>query len=478
MPHPTTPSGASADFTRHPTLRERADALARGATTSERLVADALARIAAHQAGGGHAYVGTVDASAALQAARDSDRRRAAGQVPSPLAGLPVSIKDLFDVQGQATQAGSAGAVPGTQPALADAGAVPGTQPALADAAAVARLRAAGAVLLGRTNMSEFAFSGLGLNPHHGHPAHPHDAARITGGSSSGAAVTVALGLADAALGTDTGGSIRIPSAFCGLTGFKPTARRVPLAGAYPLSRSLDSVGPLARSVDCCAILDAVLSGETLDTAAPPLAGLRLGVTEDFVLDGLDGAIAQAFDQALARLSAAGAQIVRFGFAELLELPGINAAGGLVTAEAWHVHRDRLQDPAQAARYDPRVAQRTRRGAAISAADYIDLLDARARLQATARDRLQGLDAWLMPTVAVLAPLLQDVATDDDRFFATNAKVLRNPSVLNFLDGCALSLPCQPAGGLPVGLSVGGLHGADARVLQVGRAVEACLRAG
>lgn len=465
MPHPTTPSGASADFTRHPTLREQADALARGATTSERLVADALSRIAAHQAGGGHAYVGTVDASAALQAARDSDRRRAAGQVPSPLAGLPVSIKDLFDVQGQATQAGSAGPVPGPQPAGADA-------------TAVARLRAAGAVLLGRTNMSEFAFSGLGLNPHHGHPAHPHDAARITGGSSSGAAVTVALGLADAALGTDTGGSIRIPSAFCGLTGFKPTARRVPLAGAYPLSRSLDSVGPLARSVDCCAILDAVLSGETLDTAAPPLAGLRLGVTEDFVLDGLDGAVAQAFDQALARLSAAGAQIVRFGFAELQALPGINAAGGLVTAEAWHVHRARLEDPAQAARYDPRVAQRTRRGAAISAADYIDLLYARARLQATARDRLQGLDAWLMPTVAVLAPLLQDVATDDDRFFATNAKVLRNPSVLNFLDGCALSLPCQAQGELPVGLSVGGLHGADARVLQVGRAVEACLRAG
>jgi len=464
MPQRTPSSGASADFARHPTLREQADALARGATTSEQLVAEALERIAVHQAGGGHAYVGRVDADAALQAARDSDRRRAAGQVPSLLAGLPVSIKDLFDVQGQTTQAGSAGGVPGPQPALADAD-------------AVARLRAAGAVLLGRTNMSEFAFSGLGLNPHHGHPANPRDAARITGGSSSGAAVTVALGLADAALGTDTGGSIRIPSAFCGLTGFKPTARRVSLAGAYPLSRSLDSIGPLARSVDCCAILDAVLSGATLDSAAAPLAGLRLGVTEDFVLDGLDAAVAQAFERGLERLSAAGAQIVRFGFAELQELPRINAAGGLVTAEAWHVHRARLEDAALAARYDPRVAQRTRRGAAISAADYIDLLDARARLQAVARERLQGLDAWLMPTVAVLAPRLADVATDDESFFATNAKVLRNPSVLNFLDGCALSLPCQAAGDLPVGLSVGGLHGADARVLQVGRAVEACLRA-
>ncbi len=450
-----------------PTLRAQAAALASGATTSERLVQAALERIAAHQAAGGHAYVGTVDAAAALQAARAADAERAAGRVPSLLAGLPVSIKDLFDVQGQATQAGSAGPVPGTQPAAADA-------------PAVARLRAAGAVLLGRTNMSEFAFSGLGLNPHHGTPAHPHDAARITGGSSSGAAVSVALGMADVALGTDTGGSIRIPSAFCGLTGFKPTARRVPLAGAYPLSRSLDSAGPLARSVDCCAIVDAVLSGEPLQAAeaTPPLAGLRLGVTHDLVLDGLDAEVAAAFEAALARLSAAGAEIVDFGFAELRELPAINAAGGLVTAEAWQLHRARLEDPAQAARYDPRVAQRTRRGAAISAADYIDLLDARTRLQAAARERLHGLDAWLMPTVPLLAPRLADVAADDERFFAANARALRNPSAINFLDGCALSLPCGTPGALPVGLSIAGLHGSDARVLQVGRAVEACLRAG
>ncbi len=450
-----------------PTLRAQAAALASGATTSERLVQAALERIAAHQAAGGHAYVGTVDAAAALQAARTADAERAAGRVPSLLAGLPVSIKDLFDVQGQITQAGSAGPVPGTQPAAADA-------------PAVVRLRAAGAVLLGRTNMSEFAFSGLGLNPHHGTPAHPHDAARITGGSSSGAAVSVALGMADVALGTDTGGSIRIPSAFCGLTGFKPTARRVPLAGAYPLSRSLDSAGPLARSVDCCAIVDAVLSGEPLQAAeaTPPLAGLRLGVTHDLVLDGLDAEVAAAFDAALARLSAAGAEIVDFGFAELRELPGINAGGGLVTAEAWQLHRARLEDPAQAARYDPRVAQRTRRGAAISAADYIDLLDARARLQAAARERLHGLDAWLMPTVPLLAPRLADVAADDERFFAANARALRNPSAINFLDGCALSLPCGAPGALPVGLSIAGLHGSDARVLQVGRAVEACLRAG
>ncbi|MFD1837276.1 amidase [Paracidovorax cattleyae] len=449
-----------------PTIRELARSLAEGATTSEALVEAALERIAAHRAGGGAAYVGEVDALAARLAARASDLARAAGHMPSPLAGLPVSVKDLFDVRGQVTRAGSA--------VLADAA------PAAHDAIAVARLRAAGAILLGRTNMSEFAFSGLGLNPHHGTPAHPQDAGRVTGGSSSGAAATVALDLAAAALGTDTGGSIRIPSAFCGLTGFKPTAHRVPLAGAYPLSRSLDSIGPLARSVDCCAILDAVLSGEGGDAApagAWPLAGMRMGVVQDLVMDGLEPEVAAAFESALRRLSAAGARIERVAFPELHALPRINAAGGLIAAEAWQVHRTRLVDASVSARYDPRVAQRTRRGEAILAADYIDVQDARARLQAAAQERLGHLDAWLMPTVAVRAPLREPLEQDDARFFATNALVLRNTSVVNFLDGCALSLPCEAPGELPVGLSVTGLHGADARILQAGRAVEACLRA-
>lgn len=461
-PVATTFARAHTSRTEAPTLRECATALASGAATSVSLVEDALARIAAYRAAGGSAYVGEVDAGAALQAAAASDALRASGHVPSPLAGLPVSVKDLFDVQGQVTRAGAR--VMADRPA------------ATADAPTVARLRAAGAVLLGRTNMSEFAFSGLGLNPHHGTPAHPADPARITGGSTSGGAATVALGLAAATLGTDTGGSIRIPAAFCGLTGFKPTARRVPLAGAYPLSRSLDSAGPIARSVDCCAILDAILSGEALDTRAAPLAGLRLGVTEDYVMDDAEPAVAEAFERAVDRLAAAGARIVRFGFPELHRLPQINAAGGLVAAEAWQLHRARLADPALEAQYDPRVAQRIRRGAQISAADYIDLLDARARLQACARERLRDMDAWLMPTVAVRAPLLADVQEDTARFIATNGLVLRNTTVLNFLDGCALSIPCQGPGELPVGLSVGGLHGADARIFQVGRAVEACLQ--
>jgi aspartyl-tRNA(Asn)/glutamyl-tRNA(Gln) amidotransferase subunit A len=437
------------------TLNSLSAALAAGKTTSVKLVEDALARIDAYRAQGGAAYL-EVDAQAALQAAQASDLARRAGHVPSVLAGLPVSIKDLFDIQGQTSKAGSI--------------ALDGAAPATHDAVAVARLRKAGAVLLGRTNMSEFAFSGLGLNPHYGTPRAPHDNARVAGGSSSGGAVSVALGMAAAALGTDTGGSVRIPSAFCGLTGFKPTANRVPLAGAVPLSSSLDSIGPLAVSVACCAAFDAVISGQTLDAQPADIHGLRLYVTRDFVGEGLDPDVERAFEAELQRLSQTGAHIIPFDFPELRELPAINAGGGLTAAEAWAWHRKLLET--QGERYDQRVAQRIRRGAAMSAADYLDVQAARVRLQAVARDRLRGADAWLMPTVAIKPPLLAPLESDDDAFFATNGLVLRNTSVINFLDGCALTLPAGEDG---IGLSVCGLHGQDARVLQIGAAIETSL---
>jgi aspartyl-tRNA(Asn)/glutamyl-tRNA(Gln) amidotransferase subunit A len=440
-------------------IRELAADLDAGRTTSVKLVEQALERIEAHRRAGGVAYI-SVDAKAALASARASDLARAAGFVASPLAGLPVSIKDLFDVCGQVTAAGSK--------------VLAGEAPATADAPAVARLRAAGAILLGRTNMSEFAFSGVGLNPHYGTPTNPVDATRIAGGSSSGAAVSVALEMAVAALGTDTGGSIRIPSAFCGLTGFKPTASRVSLAGAVPLSRTLDTAGPLARTVDCCAIVDGVLSGETLDTEALPLAGLRLGVTSDFVGEDLDDEVRKSFEDALRKLEAAGALIERFAFPELKELPAINAGGGLIAAEAWAWHRNLLEQ--KSALYDQRVAARIRRGGQQTAADYIDLLDARRRLIALAQRRLRSFDAWLMPTVAAVAPQLSPLEKDDTAFFATNARVLRNPSVINFLNGCALSVPCHGPDECPVGLAICGLGGQDAKILQIGRAVEALVR--
>lgn len=444
-------------------IRSLAADLAAGRTTSVALTEAALQRAESHRAAGGAAYV-SIDVQAALAMARAADAARAAGNVPSLLAGLPVSIKDLFDVAGQVTAAGSR--------ALAD-------QPrATADAAAVARLRAAGAVLLGRTNMSEFAFSGLGLNPHYGTPRTPADGARAAGGSTSGGAVTVAGGMAVAALGTDTGGSIRIPSAFCNLTGFKPTARRVPMTGAVPLSTSLDSGGPLANSVDCCAIVDAVLSGESgndaCDTTAVPLAGLRFGITQDFVGADLDNTVAVAFNRAVERLERAGAHIVRFEFPELLQLPEINSGGGFSAAESWAWHRSLLARAE--AQYDPRVATRIRRGEQMSAAAYIDVINARVRMIAAARKRLGNFDAWLMPTVAIVPPEVAPLEADDAAFFRVNALALRNPSVINFLDGCALTLPVHAAGELPVGLSLCGLANDDARILRVGRAVEAALR--
>ncbi|ARP84620.1 amidase [Bordetella genomosp. 8] len=437
-------------------IRQAQADLQAGRITSEKLVEQSLSLIESYRQAGGAAYL-HVDAEAALQAARASDAARRAGNVPSPIAGLPVSIKDLFDVQGQVTSAGS----------RALAGAAPATQ----DAAAVARLRAAGAVLLGRTNMSEFAFSGLGLNPHYGTPRAPHDEARVAGGSTSGGAVSVAKGMAVATLGTDTGGSIRIPAAFCGLTGFKPTSHRVSLQGGVPLSRTLDSAGPLARTVDCCAIMDRVLSGEALDARPAPLKGLRLYVTRDFVFDGADAAVVSAFEAAVARLSGLGAQIVPFDFPELKDIPSINGGGGFTAAEAWHWHRELLSSRGEM--YDQRVAMRIRRGEKQSAADYITLIDERARVMAAAADRLRDADAWLMPTVAVLPPRVDDLQADE-AFFSVNGLVLRNTSVINFLDGCGVSLPTGQPG---IGLAVCGLRGADARVLQVAGAIEPAMAA-
>ncbi|CDG84990.1 amidase [Janthinobacterium agaricidamnosum] len=439
------------------TIRELAAALASGRISSLALVEQMLARIDAHIGDGGAAYV-SIDRAQALADARSSDGARAAGLAASPLAGVPLSVKDLFDVRGQVSAAAS----------LVLGHAAPAAQ----DAPVVARLRAAGAVLLGRSNMSEFAFSGLGLNPHFGTPLNPHDGSRVAGGSTSGGALTVALDMAAGALGTDTGGSLRIPAAFCGLTGFKPTAATVPLDAAVPLSTSLDSAGPIGRSVDCCAILYSVLSATPLaQAAAPALAGLRFGVSRDYVGAGLDDSVRRNFARALHRLREAGATVEEFAFPELLELPAINGGGGLVAAEAWAWHRKLLER--QGARYDQRVAARIRRGAQQSAADYIDLLDARRRMIATARQRLAGFDAWLMPSVAIVAPPLAPLEADDAAFFATNGLVLRNTSVINFLDGCALSLPCQAPGELPVGLGICGLAGQDQHILAIGRALEA-----
>jgi aspartyl-tRNA(Asn)/glutamyl-tRNA(Gln) amidotransferase subunit A len=374
------------------------------------------------------------------------------------LGGVPVSVKDLCDVAGSVTTAGSK--------------VLAGNPPATRDAPVVARLRAAGAAIVGTNNMTEFAMGGVGINPHYGTPLNPWDRAtgRIPGGSSSGGAVAVADGMVDAALGSDTAGSIQMPAAFCGIMGFKPTARRVPMAGTVPLSPSLDSLGPLARSVADCAALDAVIAGESdASLLALPPRGLRLAVPQSVVLDDLEPPVAAAFERALSRLSAAGVRIVEIAFSELRELPSLSFS--VVEGYAWH--RKLLET--RRAEYDPIVAGRFANGAAVSAADYIDLQNARKNLMEKSHAITWGFDAVVMPTVPLVAPRLADFAGNEPLWLATNRRMIRNPGIANFLDRCALSIPCHTTGEAPVGLSLMGETLADRRLLAIGLAVEKVL---
>jgi amidase/aspartyl-tRNA(Asn)/glutamyl-tRNA(Gln) amidotransferase subunit A len=408
-------------------------------------------------------YIRRFDAQA-VAAADATDRRFAAGAPLPALAGLAVSVKDLFDVHGMPTTAGSF--------VLADA------PPAGADCPAVARLRAAGAALTGHTNMTEFAFSGVGINPHHGTPCNPAAAAldatpRIPGGSTSGGAVSVATGAAWATLGSDTGGSIRIPAALQGLVGFKNTARLTPTDGAVPLSTTLDTACAITRSVRDAVLLHEVLAARPVPLVRRPLTALRLAVPATALLDGLDATVARAFERALAALRAQGARVEDVPLPAVAELATIQSTGGFSAAESWAWHRGRLAT--QEARYDPRVAARIRRGERMSAADYIDLLHARRAWIAAMDGTLRRFDALLSPTVPVVAPPLAPLVADDDAFFAANALLLRNPSVVNMLDGCALSLPCHREGELPVGLMVWSGALADDVVLDAALAIEAAL---
>ncbi|KQP12494.1 amidase [Pseudorhodoferax sp. Leaf267] len=399
-------------------------------------------------------------ADAALAAARHADAATKAGVQLPPLAGLPVSIKDLYDVAGETTLAGSV--------------VRRGEPPAAQDSVAVQRLRAQGAAIVGKTNMTEFAFSGVGINPHHGTPRNPADAdiARIPGGSSSGAAVSVALGLAVVGLGSDTGGSIRIPAALCGIVGFKSTQSRTPRTGAFPLSQTLDTVCAMARSVQDCLVADAALADAPLQVRRRPLQGLRLAVPATLMFDGVDRPTGRAFQRAVSRLSAAGAQIVDITLAELAEIAKINAPGGFSPIEAAAVHRDTIA--ARRAGYDSRVAARIDLGMTVGAADYITMQQRRADWIARMEGALEGFDALLCPTVPIVAPPIASLATDE-AFFQANGMLLRNTFAINFLDGCSFSLPCQEAGAMPAGLMLSSVRGDDARLAAVALAVEAAL---
>jgi Asp-tRNA(Asn)/Glu-tRNA(Gln) amidotransferase A subunit family amidase len=424
-------------------------------------------------------HTSTADELARARAAAEAPARRhaflrtrfdaAAGEArqvrpDAPLAGLPVSIKDLFDLQGEPTRAGSV--------VLDDAA------PATADAPAVARLRAAGGVVVGRTNMTEFAFSGVGVNPHHGTPANPCDPTtpRIPGGSSSGAAVSVAAGAAFIGLGSDTGGSIRIPAALCGIVGFKNTARLTPPQGALPLSTTLDTVCAMTRSVRDAVLAHEILAGCRVARQDKPLSAYRLAVATTQMQDGLDATVARAFERTLRRLRDAGAEIAEIPLAQIRDLGSLQATGGFAAAESYAWHRQLLAGRGD--RYDPRVRMRIERGAAMKAWEYIDLQQARAAWVREVEEALAGFDAVLSPTVPIVAPPIAEVAPGaerDEAFFRINALLLRNPSVVNMLDGCALSLPCHAPDELPAGLML--WHGAlrDDTILNLALQVEGLL---
>jgi aspartyl-tRNA(Asn)/glutamyl-tRNA(Gln) amidotransferase subunit A len=443
----------------NPTILALAADLAAGRITSRQLTEEALARIEDPKGEGKRAFI-KVWKTQALAAADASDGQRKAGLVPGPLAGIPVSIKNLCDVAGETTLSGSK--------------ALEGAPKATHDAPVVARLRAAGAVIVGSTNMSEFAFSGVGANPHYGTPGNPADRMRVPGGSSAGAAVSVGDRMAVAALGTDTGGSVRIPAAVCGIVGFKPTARRVPIDGVIPLSTSLDSIGPLANSVECCAIVDAVFAAEPIEIPEPtPLAGLRFAIPKHFVMGDLDATVAKAFERACAALSAKGVKIETIDLPQLDELPSINAKGGFAASEAYAWHKDLIQRRGNV--YDPNVAPRILRGRDMSAADYIELLAKRANLQKRVSAVTQNYDATIMPTCAIVAPTIEEVSSAEV-FTKKNLLLLRNTTVGNFLDRCAISLPCHAAGELPVGFMIMGEAMTDKRVLAMARSVAPVVR--
>jgi aspartyl-tRNA(Asn)/glutamyl-tRNA(Gln) amidotransferase subunit A len=399
----------------------------------------------------------TVYRDQAKAAADAADARAKAGVSLGPLDGTIVSIKDLFDVAGEVTRVGSK--------VFAEEG-----KPATADAPVVRRLRAGGAVVVAKTNMSEFAYTGIGANPHFGTPGNPADRKRVPGGSSSGAAVAAADGMCEIAIGTDTGGSCRIPGALCGIVGYKPSRQRIPTTGAFPLSYSIDSIGPIARSVEACARADAVMANETYVPLEPvSLNGLRIGAVVGYPIENLDETVDLKFSDAVARLNKAGAHISEEKLSLLDDMAQVNSKGGVQPAEAFSIHRDLLSRRADA--IDPNVQVRLERARTVSAADYIDMVRERARLIRSMDDRIADVDVLAWPTTPMVAPTMQEVAAPDE-FARKNAMLLRNTVIVNFFDLCAISVPIPRGSGLPAGFMLVARNGQDQRLFRIAAAIE------
>jgi aspartyl-tRNA(Asn)/glutamyl-tRNA(Gln) amidotransferase subunit A len=430
------------------------------ASARERLEA-ALGRIDDPKGEGARACL-TVYREQAKTTAEAADARAKAGLSLGPLDGTIVSIKDLFDVAGEVTRAGSK--------ILAEEG-----KPAAADAPVVRRLRAGGAIIIAKTNMTEFAYSGIGANPHFGTPGNPADRKRVPGGSSAGAAVAAADGMCEIAIGTDTGGSCRIPGALCGIVGYKPSRQRIPTDGAFPLSYSIDSIGPIARSVEACAKADAVMASEDFVPLDPaPLSGLRVGIAQGMVIENLDETVGKRFAYALDLLKRAAVHLSDETLSPIDGMVQVNSKGGVQPAEAFTVHRDLLSRRADA--IDPNVRVRLERARNINAADYIDMVRERGRLIRAMDARIADLDLLVWPTTAIVAPSMAEVVAADG-FARKNAMLLRNTVIVNFFDLCAISLPIPREGGLPTGLMLVARNGDDHRLFRIAAAVERLLAA-
>ena len=444
-----------------PTIEDIKAQFQSGSLTPGHLVDSLLDRIHATDGEGSKSFMELYPQQAKEQA-DISYRMLQSGTPTLPLHGIPISIKDLFDLQGTQTKAGSV--------------VLKGAAPASKDAVIVERLRRAGAIILGRTTMTEFAYSGVGLNPHYGTPASPFDreTRRIPGGSSSGSGVSVADKMAIASIGTDTGGSVRIPSALCGITGFKPTARRVSTEGVFPLSSTFDSVGPLAPSVGCCITLDQIMSGNPIRSLHPyPLNHLRIAVFTGLPLENLDRYVSNSLERSLKKLRDASVHLseIRIDAIENSDRPSLGAR--LLAAEAYSIHRAHLEEEAHL--YDPRVSTRILPAAETSAADYIDLLAWRKSFVSSVMGQLHHYDAILMPTTPMIAPPISALEESDEVYFNTNTLMLRNTCIINQMDGCALSIPCHQEDEPPTGLMVAGLPMHDEKILQIGLAIEQTL---
>jgi aspartyl-tRNA(Asn)/glutamyl-tRNA(Gln) amidotransferase subunit A len=403
--------------------------------------------------------------SRARAEAKAARRRLKAGNPASALDGVPIGWKDLFDIEGRVTTAGSV--------------VLKENPPAKTDAALVAAGKRAGLITVGTLNMTEFAYSGIGLNPHYGTPRNPNGTgpARSPGGSSSASGVAVAKGLLPLAIGTDTGGSIRIPASFNGVAGYKSSTGHYPMDGVFPLSKTLDTLGPLAHTVEDCVLLDAALSSLARPkTRKRSLKELTFFVPENVVFDGIEPAVERNFEAALSRLAKGGAKIRRKklpAFDAIMEL--FQKRGHILGAEALHIHWSRVHGP-EAALIDQRVVRRIRAAEKMTAVDFIEILVQRQTLIAQCNDII-GDALVTCPTTPHVAMPIAPLEADQEVFFAANAKTLRNTTLGNFLDWCGVAIPSgRDDAGMPTGFLISAPHGRDMQALSAGLSIEELVR--